>query len=321
LGCGVSPTDPRLVKSRSFFQGRKRESEGGLYVVGMDSTVWNTGLALRSITAAGVPDHSEFCMNAAAALERLQILHPPTPRVFQPKPDAPRRGGWAFTAHNSLQADTDDTGVALAALAQLQRAGLGHSSLVKTVNLGVEWLLGMQNRDGGWAAFAYGLPSKRPGALDSTLLMNPPETLWGRVRLFVRKPAELGDPSTAGLTGRVMFALGQLGFSANDPEIERAIDFLRDQQDDRVGGWFGAWMVNYLPATACVLSGLAAVEAELDRPWIQRAVRFLLDCQNEDGGWGETAASYLDVKAAGQGKSMPALTGMVTCALIDIGLG
>src|SRR5690606_33198232 len=69
LGCGVSPTDPRLVKSRSFFQGRKRESEGGLYVVGMDSTVWNTGLALRSITAAGVPDHSEFCMNAAAALE------------------------------------------------------------------------------------------------------------------------------------------------------------------------------------------------------------------------------------------------------------
>ncbi len=326
-GTGLEAEHPDLLRARAYLEARKRseadddDDPAGLHVVAMDSDVWNTGLALRAITAAGVPEHSEPCQAAARALSDMQIRSAPTPKIFQPKPDAPRKGGWAFTAQNPLQADTDDTGVALAGLASILRAGRADPALVETMNLGVEWLLAMQNRDGGWAAFAHGLPKKRPGALDATLLMNPPRSLWGRMKLFFKKPPEMGDPSTAGLTGRVLFALGQLGFDARDPAIAEAIDFLRDQQDYDLGAWWGMWMVNWLPATACVLSGLAAVEADLDQPWVQRAARFLLDHQNEDGGWGETPASYLDRALIGRGESMPALSGLVTTALIDIGLG
>lgn len=326
-GAGIPADDPRMLQARDYLRERRRteadddDDPEGLHLVAMDSQVWNTGLCLRAITAAGVPEHSAPCREAAEALRRMQICDEPTPKIFQPKPDAPRSGGWAFTAANPKQADTDDTGVALAGLASILRAGRADDALVKSMDLGVEWLLAMQNPDGGWAAFAHGLPKKRPGAMNATLLMNPPRTLWGRLKLFFQKPPEMGDPSTAGLTGRVLFALGELGFDARDPEIERAIDFLRDQQDYELGAWWGMWMVNWLPATACVLSGLAAVEADLDQPWVQRAARFLLAHQNEDGGWGETPASYLDKSMVGRGESMPALTGLVLTALIDIGLG
>ena len=34
-------------------------------------------------------------------------------------------------------------------------------------DLGRDWLLGMQNPDGGWSAFVHGMPAKRPGPLFS----------------------------------------------------------------------------------------------------------------------------------------------------------
>jgi squalene cyclase len=318
---GLPNSHPVLRRGREFIMGRVRDDAQGRYIVGMDSQVWNTGLALRALCRAGVPEHAEPCQRAARALRTMQIHSPPTPRIFQPRPDAPRRGGWAFTEANPLQADTDDTGVALSGLAQLQRAGLLDQDLIRSIDHGVEWLLAMQNEDGGWAAFACGLPSKGPGALNTNLLMNPPRKLVDKFKLFLDKPPEMGDPSTAALTGRVLFALGELGFGANDPAIEHAISFLEHQRDPSVGGWWGMWMVNWLPATACVLIGLASVEADLEQPWIQEAIAFLESHQNEDGGWGEESESYFDRSLIGKGPSMPALSGLVTQALIDVGRG
>jgi squalene cyclase len=318
---GLPSDNERMLEAHEYLAGRAHRDERGRHLVAMDSQVWNTGLALRALCRAGVPEHAEPCQRAAAALRGMQINSPPTPTLFQPRPDAPRRGGWAFTDANPLQADTDDTGVALAGLAQLHRAGLDDPVLVRSLNRGLEWLLGMQNEDGGWAAFACGLPSKKPGALDPTLLMNPPRSLGEKIKLFRARPPEMGDPSTAGLTGRVLFTLGELGFDAGDPLVEEAIAFLEHQRDPEVGGWWGMWMVNWLPATSCVLLGLASVHADLERPWVLEAVAFLEACQNDDGGWGELPESYLDPKQIGRGPSMPALTGLVVQALIAAGRG
>src|SRR5580692_1975567 len=80
-------------------------------------------------------------------------------------------------------------------------------------------------------------------------------------------------------------------------------------------------MVNYLPATACVLMGLAAAGVDRGAPVVRRAVRWILDHQNADGGWGEGVFSYRDPSLAGVGPSMPPLTGLVVTALVDAGEG
>jgi len=67
--------------------------------------------------------------------------------------------------------------------------------------------------------------------------------------------------------------------------------------------------------------GMAAVGADLSEPWVRRAVQFLVDRQNPDGGWGEGPDSYSDPAMAGVGPSMPPLTGIVLSALIDAGEG
>jgi squalene-hopene/tetraprenyl-beta-curcumene cyclase len=51
-------------------------------------------------------------------------------------------------------------------------------------------------------------------------------------------------------------------------------------------------------------------------PWIQRARDWLESCQNEDGGWGETCASYEDPHLKGKGPSTPSQTAWALMGLI-----
>ena len=176
----------------------------------------------------------------------------------------------------------------------------------------------MQNPDGGWSAFVWGLPGKPPGPMMTATVevsMGDPVAV---ARTLLRPPPELGEPSTEDLTGRVLDGLGRTGMTRDDPPIRRAIEFLRVQQCDN-GAFWGRWTVNYLGATAYALMGLAAVDADLSAPWVRRAVQFVCDHQNPDGGWGELPDSYSDPARAGIGPSMPPLTGIVLIALIDAG--
>ena len=79
----------------------------------------------------------------------------------------------------------------------------------------------------------------------------------------------------------------------------RAVQFIRKTQEDD-GSWYGRWGVNYIYGTWQVLRGLRAIGVDMHQPWIVRARDWLESCQNEDGGWGETCASYDDPDAEGQ---------------------
>ena len=142
-------------------------------------------------------------------------------------------------------------------------------------DLGREWLLGMQNPDGGWSAFVHGLPAKRPGPLFSGPVEVSLDGPVGALRTLLDPPRELGDPSTEDLTGRVLDGLGRVGLTTSSPAVRRAIEFLRAQQFDH-GGFWGRWTVNYLASTACVLQGLARVGADMSESWVRRAVGFVL---------------------------------------------
>jgi len=285
--------------------------------------VWCTAANVRALIAAGASPSDERIIRAVEWLIGCQSQIE-QPEVDNRNPGAPRIGGWAFQPGNDTMVDNDDTGAVLTAFGSVVADSALDPVLTGRVtaslNQGREWLLGMQNPDGGWSAFVYGLPPKRPGPLFTGPVEVSLDDPVGALRTLFDPPRELGDPSTEDLSGRVLDGLGRIGLTVESPAVRRAIDFLRAQQFDH-GGFWGRWTVNYLASTACVLQGLARVGADLSEPWVRRAVGFLAERQNPDGGWGELPESYADPTLAGRGPSMPPLTGLVLIGLIDAGEG
>src|SRR5258708_12537107 len=80
------------------------------------------------------------------------------------------------------------------------------------VRRGIQWLLSMQNRDGGWGAF------DRDN--NKAFLCNIP---------FADHNAMI-DPSTADVTARVLECLGRYGWPAGPPPLQPALTFLFQAQ-------------------------------------------------------------------------------------------
>ncbi len=74
--------------------------------------------------------------------------------------------------------------------------------------------------------------------------------------------------------------------------------------------------MNYIYGTWQVLRGLRSIGEDMRQPWIVRARDWLESCQNEDGGWGETCASYDDPHLKGKGPSTPSQTAWALMGLI-----
>ncbi|MGE3628850.1 MAG: oxygenase MpaB family protein, partial [Sandaracinaceae bacterium] len=183
------------------------------------------------------------------------------------------------------------------------------------------WLHDMQNADGGWPAFVWGLPAQRPSRpLFATPIDLPPGSYLKAMRALIWPIPELEDPSTEDLTARVLHGLGSTGARTDDPMVARGLAFLRDHQSE-AGGWWGRWVCNYLASTAYVLGALARVGEDLDEAYVKRAIEWTLSCQNADGGWGESTESYLDPEKAGRGPSTAPLTALVVQGLVECGEG
>jgi squalene-hopene/tetraprenyl-beta-curcumene cyclase len=156
------------------------------------------------------------------------------------------------------------------------------------VRLGLQGLLSMQNKDGGWGAF------DRDN--DRQLLCNIP---------FADHNAMI-DPSTADVTARVIECLGRFGWPAEHPAIQRGVKFLlKDQCED--GSWFGRWGVNYVYGTSGALRALETVSLTA-KEFCQRAVSWLRAVQKADGSFGESLWSYTDPATKGQGNSTASQT-------------
>ena len=182
---------------------------------------------------------------------------------------------------------------------------------------GKQWLLAMQSDDGGFAAFARNQRSAPPSPLYGQAPPMP-ATVAERLRFFLHPPYEFVDIPTADLTGRVLSALGRLGFSRADVAVQRATKFVYGQ---RIGDiWWGRWTTNYLAATAFILPGLIAVGEDAHSETLHRSVAWILAHQNEDGGFGESNQTYADPRLAGQGPSNAYVTGLVMQALCASGL-
>src|SRR5207253_2171579 len=99
------------------------------------------------------------------------------------------------------------------------------------------------------------------------------------------------DPTCSDLTARTLELLGYIGFNPKARCVRDAIHYLIETQEAD-GSWYGRWGVNYIYGTWQVLRGLRAIGHDMTQDWILRGRDWLESCQNDDGGWGETCATY-----------------------------
>ena len=272
----------------------------GIMLQASESPVWDTFLTMISLMDAGeTPGTSPELLKALDYVLAKENRYHGDWSVMVGKHVEP--GGWAFERANNYYPDIDDAAIAICALKRIQkllprestRARRVDSAIRRTVN----WILAMQNPNGGWAAFDR----------DNTreLVTKIPFADFG----------EMLDPPSADLTGHVVEALAMCGFSRNHPAIARAIKFMYDEQEDD-GSWFGRWGVNYIYGTCGVLPALTAVGDTKETPQIRRALEWLASKQNADGGWGESIASYMEPKYSGTG--IPSTASQTAWALMAI---
>jgi squalene cyclase len=324
LSAGLAPHDRRVRKACEWLLSRRVEDPNGIWFDVFAADVWATAFYARALMRGGVPAGDPRIVKAIEWMLSRQ-LDTPQPEVDNRQPNAVRVGGWPFQTGNLTMADCDDTGVVLSAFGAALEDGSMPPELAARVRTSVTkaraWLDSMQNPDGGWAAFVWSLPGKRPQRRLFTKPIDfPMEPSLALLDLWRHPPPELGDPATEGVTARVMHGLAANGSDVTHPTQAKAVRFLREHQTD-FGGWWGRWITNYLAATSFVVSALAKAREDLDEEYVQRAIHWLLSRQNNDGGFGETTASYVDISKAGKGPSNPPQTALVTMALVDAGKG
>ena len=268
------------------------------------SPVWDTGLTLNALSYA---PNKEQEIPIERAVDWLMLKEVRRKGDWSELLPGIEPGGWFFEYHNAFYPDTDDTAMILMALARTEHAHLPHLSNVTgermpipAVERALNWLIAMQNTDGGWAAFDRDI--------NHEILEEIP---------FADHNAML-DPSCPDITARVLEALGQFDHKIGDVNVDRAIRFIERTQDSR-GCWIGRWGVNYIYGTWQVLQGLEAVGFDMQQPMIRRAVNWLKQVQQPSGAWGETCRSYDDPALAGQGEPTASQTAWALLGLIAAG--
>ncbi len=231
------------------------------------SVVWDTAIAGFAMGEAGMAPAAQM-RKCADWLLTKEVRRKGDWSVKRPNTEP---SGWYFEFANEFYPDIDDTAMVLMALKHM--TATDPKALEACQKRAVQWLLDMQSKDGGWAAFDV-------------------DNNWhvlGDVP-FADHNAML-DPTCPDITGRVMEALCMYGVPQSHPAIRKGVEYLiRTQEAD--GSWYGRWGVNYIYGTFLALRGLRAA-GESDREvHVLRAGEWLRSIQNADGGWGESCASY-----------------------------
>lgn len=198
-------------------------------------------------------------------------------------------GGWTFEYWNSPYPDCDDTGMVLESLVRSgQTPGIDAARVNNAIDRGLGWLLGLQNKDGGfptWDRDTSGL---------FTWLINHPS---------IYSLPEVNDISQSDITSRVirgLVAIRDLDPSSDRAKaikkpLKKACHFLVKKRvktsDTKLKLWQGEWMVNYTYGTAQSVSALLAAgywDLGKAAPYIE----WLISKQQSNGGWGESPESY-----------------------------
>ncbi|MFT8308803.1 squalene--hopene cyclase [Acetobacter malorum] len=276
--------------------GWRHDKGDASWIQATNSPVWDTMLAIMALHDAKAEER--FTPQMDKALGWLLDRQVRVKGDWSIKLPDVEPGGWAFEYANDFYPDTDDTAVALIALSSCRhRPEWKERGVEDAIARAVRWLVGMQSSCGGWGAFDKDN--------NKTLLSKIPFCDFG----------EALDPPSVDVTAHILEAFGILGLPRDLPCIQRALAYVRAEQDPQ-GPWFGRWGVNYVYGTGAVLPALAAIGEDMTQPYITKACDWLVAHQQDDGGWGESCASYMEVSAIGRGKTTPSQTAWALMGLI-----
>lgn len=235
--------------------------DDGCWPIDTNLATWLTSLSVIALSSSP-GDEGKWCSEALADWH-LGCQH----RQRHPFTGADP-GGWAWTDLSGGVPDADDTPAAILALHRMtpyldrQRKG----QIDEATQRGTDWLLRLQNRDGGWPTFCRG---------------------WGRLPF---------DRSSTDLTAHALRAIHVTAdpWESSIQEtraIRRGESFLRNQQQAD-GSWLPLWFgnqdrddeANPVYGTSRVLLWTATSTTMVEST--RRGIDYLLSAQNGDGGWG-----------------------------------
>ncbi len=334
---GYEEDSPEVLGQLAELEKLTIREDGAARLEPCRSPVWDTALTTIALRDAGVSADSPPLRRAVDWLLAKEVRQPGDWSIKHPHTEP---GGWFFEFNNAFYPDVDDTIMVTMALAralpgshhrewmtslvalgpeseqerQLSAAITGKTlqpgealadiermtPMLAAIRRAVQWVLVMQSRNGGWGAFDA----------DNTreLLTQVP---------FADHNAMI-DPPTADITARVLEMFGTLGVDSAHPTIQRALDFVwQDQEPDHC--WYGRWGVNYIYGTWQCLAGLSAIGVPPNDARIRYAVAWLKDHQQAEGSWGETPRSYDVPELRGEGPPTPSQTAWGLLGLMAAG--
>jgi squalene-hopene/tetraprenyl-beta-curcumene cyclase len=271
---GYAYDHPYRVQARTALRNLVVSGTRRMWCQPCVSPVWDTALAALALQEAAAGDpHAREQDAAERALDWLVTRQLPdgAPGDWRAaRPDV-RGGGWAFQFANPHYPDLDDTAAVVWAMTRSPNAARYGAS----VSSAVEWIVGMQSRNGGFGAFdadnTFRYLNEIPFADHGALL----------------------DPPTSDVSGRCALALSRAGRPRDRVPLAQCLEFLRREQEP-AGAWYGRWGTNYVYGSWSVVSALVQTGRPEDAERIQRAAAWLKTRQNSDGGWGESCESYWD---------------------------
>ena len=257
------------------------------------SPIWDCAITVFALSESGIaPDHPAL-QKAGEWIISKEVKD--FRGDWKYKNPTPVTSGWAFEFNNKFYPDVDDTFKVLLALSAIKMPD--EAAKEKVMQRALEWAVSFQCKGGGFAAFDKDVTKK-----------------WLQDVPFADHNAIL-DPPCSDITSRALEVFGRMGLSLKEPVVQRAIKFVRDTQLPD-GSWEGRWGVNYIYGTWLVLRGLKAAGVDMNQDWILRGLNWLESCQNADGGWGESPATYDNPRLKGQGESTPSQTAWALMGII-----
>lgn len=253
-----------------------------------DGHYWDTMLIGQGLLEAGVSSES-----LSPVLRYLLNIQDAT-------------GGFGFGIDFEIDyPDTDDTAEVLLYVSKHLKGKIDQFPSVRgRVERALQWLLKMQNSDGGWGAFNRN---------------NTGNFFLSFMTRNFNDSADLFDESSVDVTGHILEALGTFGYTIkNSDSIKKAVDYLKSQQS-KFGPWEARWGTNYIYGTGAVLVGLSYAGVPSKDPVVQKAASWLLKCKSSEGGYGESFYSYTDPAYACHGVNTPSQTAWALMGLIASG--
>ena len=290
---GYPKDHPTRKMARQAIDNLLTERNNTIYCQPSLSPIWDTALVSQALIETENNKPSIEVKNALDWLKDQQLSNEPGDwRIQKPELDG---GGWAFQYSNYYYPDLDDTSMVAWAM---QRTN--NDKYAESIKRAAIWVAGMQSRGGGFGSFdinnTHFYLNEIPFADHGALL----------------------DPPTADVTGRAIALLSLANRKKYTENIKAGIDYLKIEQEND-GSWFGRWGTNYIYGTWSVLTALEIAGEDSQQAYIRKAVEYLLQIQNSDGGWGESNDSYYPPKHYRPCKSTAFQTAWVLLALLAAG--